>query len=269
MIRAFTVAACFWGLVSLSACRHETSHGGAQPSASAVSAAVPAPASATFAIDPASSRVTLRMDSPLEKISGEAPGAVQGELSINLGDLEKSSGVVKVALDRLTLFQEKRSDEKRDYSERQKNDAQNKEAREWLQLEAREGEIAAEQAERNRFPEFRIERLENTSATSIAALSGSRRDVGATARGEFLLHGRKNKKSAKVELRFEYAGDQVQSVFVKTSEPFKVALEEYDLHPRSKVGRKLKTIAEALAGPLGKKVAQEALIELEFTAKPR
>lgn len=269
MTRAWLVAACFCGLVPLSGCAREKPDGKALASASATTGAAGAPASVAFAIDPASSHVKLRMDSPLEKIEGEAAGAVHGELSIDLGNVASSSGLVKVDLDKLVLFQQKRSDEKRDYAERQKNEAQNKDAREWLQLEAREGEIAAEQAERNRFPEFRIERLENASAASIAALSGARRDVGATARGEFLLHGRKNKKSAKVDLRFEYAGDQVQSVLVKTSEPFKVALEEYDIHPRSKTGKMLKTIAEALSGPLGKKVAAEALIELEFTAKPR
>jgi len=267
MTRALSVAACFVAM-TLPACQHEKPKAGALASASAASSAAPAPGSVPFTIDPASSRVTLRMDSPLEKIYGEAPGSVQGELSIDLGDVTKSTGVVKVALDRLTLFQEKRADEKRDYGERRKDEAQNKDAREWLQLEAREGEIAAEQAERNRFPEFRVDRMENASASSIVALSGPRRDVGATARGEFLLHGRKNKKSAKLDLRFEYSGDQVQSVFVKTSEPFKVALEEYDVHPRNKVGKMLKSIGDALSGPLGKKVASEALIELEFTAKP-
>jgi hypothetical protein len=266
MTRALRVAACVLGLSALAACQHEKPQREALPSASAASST--APATVVFSIEPASSRVTLRMDSPLEKIYGEAPGSVQGELLVDLNDLTKSTGLVKVALDQLVLFQEARKDEKHDYAERKKNEGENKDAREWLQLEAREGEIAAEQAERNRFPEFRIERLENASATSIAGLSGPRRDVGATARGEFLLHGRKNKKSAKVELRFEYSGDQVQSVFVKTSEPFKVALEDYDIHPRSKTGKLLKTISEALSGPLGKKLASEAQLELEFTAKP-
>jgi hypothetical protein len=269
MLRASIVAACLCGLVSALACRNETHTSGAVASASASASTPRANASLHFAIEAASSKLTLRMDSPLEKISGEAAGAIEGELEVDLNDITRSTGVVKVALERLVLFQEKRADEKHDYSARQKSDAQNKDAREWLQLDPREGEIAAEQAERNRFPRFTIERLEKASANSIAALSGATRDVGATARGELLLHGRQNKKSVNVALRFEYSGDQVQSLSVKTSEPFKVALEEYDIHPRSKAGKMLKTISEALAGPLGKKVAQEASIELEFTAKPK
>lgn len=268
-MRALGVTAWLLCLGSVSACRNETQRAGAQASASTAKSATPAQALVRFGIEPASSKVTLRMDSPLEKIYGEAPGSVEGDLQVDLAEITKSSGLVKVSLERLLLFQEKRSDEKKAYSERQKNEAENKDAREWLQLEAREGEIAAEQAERNRWPQFKIDRLENASASSIEALSGAARDVGATARGEFLLHGRLNKKSVKVELRFEYAGDTPQSLTVKTSEPFQLSLEEYDIHPRSKAGKMLKTISEALAGPLGKKVAQEASIELEFTAKPK
>ncbi|HWA77358.1 MAG TPA: hypothetical protein VG937_33715 [Polyangiaceae bacterium] len=269
MLRASIVAVCLCGLVSAPACRNETHRSGVVASASASAGAPPAAALVHFVIEAPSSKLTLHMDSPLEKISGEAPGAVEGELEVDLNDITRSSGLVKVSLERLVLYQEKRSDEKHDYSARQKNDAENKDAREWLQLEAREGEIAAEQAERNRFPQFRIERLEKASASSVAALSGATREVGATARGELLLHGRRNKKSVNVALRFEYSGDQLQSLSARTSEPFKIALEDYDIHPRSKAGKMLKTIGEALAGPLGKKVAEEASIELEFTARPK
>lgn len=269
MLRTLVFAAGLLSLQAISACKQRASERQPLASASAATSAVPAGAGTLFVIDPASSRVSFQMDSPLEKIRGEALASVQGELTINLHDVEKSSGLVKVDLTRLVLLQARRADEKRDYSPPKQVEQQNKEAREWLQLEAREGVIAAEQAQRNRWPEFRVARLEKASTGSIAALSGAQRNVGATARGEFLLHGRRNEKLAKLELTFEYSGDEVRAVRVKTSEPFKVALEEYDVHPRGKSGKMLKTIGEALAGPLGKQVAQEAPIELEFTATPK
>ncbi len=104
---------------TLNACKDKPSATLA-PSASALQAA-PAAASATpFSVDSASSKVTFLMDSPLEKIDGDASGGLSGELSVDLSDLTKSSALMKLDLQKLVLYQQKRGDEKAGYGERKK-----------------------------------------------------------------------------------------------------------------------------------------------------
>ncbi len=47
------------------------------------------------------------MDSPLEKIDGDAPKSIQGDLYIDPSDLTKSTALVKADLKLLTLYQQK------------------------------------------------------------------------------------------------------------------------------------------------------------------
>ncbi|MGC4093879.1 MAG: hypothetical protein QM756_39435 [Polyangiaceae bacterium] len=259
------------GLIALCAlsCENKPSGSSPAPSASVSAKAAAAAVEQGFGVESAGSSVSFQMESPLEKIHGEAIDAVRGELRVNLSHIEQSTGSIEVDLDKLSLSQQRRKDEKHDYSPSARNDAQNREAREWLQLEAREGEIAEEQAKRNRLPKFTLERLENPSASDVQGLSGAERNVGASARGSLLLHGRTNKQTVKLDLTFVYAGERVEAIRVKTSEPLRVALEAYDVNPRTRTGKLVKTIQEALAGEFGKKLRSEVLLELSFTAKPR
>src|SRR5687768_12783192 len=63
----------------------------------------PAAGATKLAIASSGSSVTFLMDSPLEKIDGDAPGSVSGELFVDLANLAKSTGLVKIDLDKLTL----------------------------------------------------------------------------------------------------------------------------------------------------------------------
>jgi len=239
------------------------------PSASALQAA-PAAASATqFSVDSASSKVTFLMDSPLEKIDGDASGGLSGDLFVDLADLTKSTALVKVDLQKLVLYQQKRGDEKSGYSARSKSDLQNQHAKNWLQIVAREGDVTAEQAEANRWVEFKIDQLEAASVTNVAAARGDARKLTATATGEFRLHGRKQTKSAKLELSVNYQGDKAQSIHVKTLEPLNVGLEEFEVNPRDDAGKFVKSVTDALSSNLKGKVAQHAPIELDFTANAK
>lgn len=236
------------------------------PTASALTAAPTAPSARRFTVDTPSSKVTFLMDSPLEKIDGDASGGLSGELFVDLSDLTKSTALVKVDLQKLVLYQQKRGDEKTAYGERKKSDLQNEHARNWLQIVAREGDVTPEQAEANRWVEFKVDKLEAVSVPNVAAAPGSERKVSATASGEFRLHGRKQSKSAKLELVINYQGDQAQSIHVKTSEPLNVGLEEFEVNPRDNAGKFVKTLTEALSDNLKGKVAQQAPIVLDFTA---
>lgn len=261
--RVLLGALCLGG--TLIACKEKPSAQLA-PTASALQAA-PAAASAThFSVDSASSKVTFLMDSPLEKIDGDASGGLSGDLFVDLSDLTKSTALVKVDLQKLVLYQQKRGDEKTAYSERKKSDLQNEHARNWLQIVAREGDVTPAQAEENRWVEFKVEKLEAVSVPNVAAAAGVERKLTATASGEFRLHGRKQAKSAKLELVITYQGDKAQSIHVKTSEPLNVGLEEFEVNPRDNAGKFVKTLTEALNDNLKGKVAQQAPVMLDFTA---
>jgi hypothetical protein len=240
------------------------------PKASALEAAKPAaPQSLPLVVDAASSSLSFLMDSPLEKIEGEAPKSLSGELFVNPADLSQSTGLVKADLKLLTLYQQKREDEKGTYGERAKSDLQNEHAQDWLQLNVKEGEVSAAQAEMNRFAELKIDKLESPSVSDVTKLTGAERKVTAIASGDFRLHGRKAMKSMKVELTFHYAGDKLESVAVKTVEPFNVALEEFEVHPRDATGKLVKKLTDALASNLKGKVAKDAPVSVSFVAKAK
>ena len=250
---------------ALGACKEKPSATLAPP-ASALQAA-PAAASAThFRVDSASSKVTFLMDSPLEKIDGDASGGLSGDLFVDLSDLTKSTALVKVDLQKLVLYQQKRGDEQAGYGERKKSDLQNEHARNWLQIVARAGDVTPEQAEANRWVEFKIDKLEAPSLSNVAAAPGAERKLTATASGELRLHGRKQTKSVKLEIVLTYQGDKPQSIRVKTSEPLAIGLEEFEVNPRDGAGKFVKTLSDALSSNLKGKVAQQAPIVLDFTA---
>ena len=263
----FLVGAVCVGM-ALSACKEKPSATLA-PTASALQAAPAAASALPFSVDSASSKVTFLMDSPLEKIDGDASGGLQGDLFVDLADIGKSTALVKVDLQKLVLYQQKRADQKTGYSERAKSDLQNEHARNWLQIVARDGDVTAEQAEANRWAEFKIDKLEGATLSNVATASGAERKLSATASGEFRLHGRKQNKSAKLELTVTYQGDKAQSIHVKTSEPLLIGLAEFEVNPRDNAGKFVKSLTDALSSNLKGKVAEEAPLMLDFTARAK
>lgn len=233
------------------------------PVASTLAPSAPkAEAAVAFAIESASSKVGFEMQAPIEKITGEAPGSVSGELFLDLTDVTRSTGLVKVDLEKLTLYQERRDDEQGAFGERKKNDLQNEHARTWLEISP---DTPADVRAANRYVEFRVEKVENPSTRDLTGLPGEERTLTAEIVGDFRLHGRKNPKRAKVELRLRMAGDRPESLAVRTLEPLAVGLEEYDVRPREAFGK----LAQKTLGALGSKVAASAPLEVEFAARPK
>lgn len=248
-------------ILALASCKEHKEQNLA-PAASALEPAKPVvPDALTLQVDAPSSQVKFSMEAPVEKISGEVLGAATGTLFVNLRDVTKTSGLVKVDLDQLVLYQEKRDDEKSAFSERTKNDLQNEHARTWLEISK---DAPADVREANRFVEFSVKRIEAASASDVTTMTGAERKLTATIVGDFRLHGRKNEKRARVEVVFTFAGDKPESVKVRSLEPLAIGLEEYDVRPREAFGK----LAAKTLSALGSKVAREARVELEFTAKP-
>jgi len=217
--------------------------------------------SAKLTVEASSAKVGFLMDAPLEKIHGKAPGALEGELFVDLDDVTKSSGLVKVDLFKLELFQQKRGGEGEDFSEETKNDTQNQHAHAWLEI----GDDApADKRAEYRYVELKVTKIEAKGEKNINKMSGAERKVMLTVTGDFRLHGRLTKQSAEMEAVFRFEGDKLASVELKTVKPFSVGLDEHDVRPREGFGKLAQKTLELMAP----KVAKEAVVSLEFKATP-
>lgn len=233
------------------------------PAASALAAAEKRSESAKpFAIDAAGSKVTFLMHAPFEKIHGEADGSARGELFIDVADIGKTSGLIEIDLDKLVLYQQKREDEKSEYGERKKSDKQNEHAKAWLEISP---DAPAAERELNRWVQFRIDKVIESSASDLGKLSGAERKITATVEGELRLHQRKVRKQAKVEATFVYDGDRPTGVSIKTTAPVVVDLDTHDVRPRELFGK----LAQKSLSDMGQKVAKEAPIEFQLSAKAK
>ncbi|MCC6664376.1 MAG: hypothetical protein IT375_11560 [Polyangiaceae bacterium] len=215
-----------------------------------------------FGIDAAGSTVTFLMNAPVEKIHGTAENGAKGELYIDPADINKTSGLIEIDLDTLVLHQQKRQDDKSEFGERVKSDRQNEHAKAWLEISP---DAPADQRELNRWVQFRIEKVVETSATDLSKLTGASRTITATVEGELRVHQRKVKKQAKVEATFKYEGDKPVGVTIKTTAPVVVDLEAHDVRPRELFGK----LAQKTLSDMGQKVAKEAPIDLVISAKAK
>lgn len=231
------------------------------PSATALAPAEKRSESAkTFEIETAGSKLSFLMTAPIEKIHGEAADSAKGQLFIDPADISKTSGLIQVDLDKLVLYQQKRADEQGEYGERVKSDKQNEHAKTWLEISP---DAPADQRELNRWVEFRIDKVIETSAPDVSKLSGAERKITATVEGELRLHQRKVRKQVKVEATFKYDGDKPTSVTIKSVAPVVVDLDSHDVRPRELFGK----LAQKTLTDMGQKVAKEAPIELQLSAK--
>ncbi|MCU0674268.1 MAG: YceI family protein [Myxococcota bacterium] len=212
-----------------------------------------------FTIDPASSAVDFVMVAPLENIHGVARESMSGELYLDLANLSASRGLVRVDLDPLEIFQRKRASTAEELGEETKNDTQNEHARTWLQIA---GDTPQDVRDANRYAQFNVVEVTNVSANDVLAMEGAERVVTLNATGDFRLHGRTTRKTARLELRFQFEGDAPRSVAIRTLEPVNVGLAEHEVHPRSAFDR----LAEATLATLGEKVAEAAPITFELRA---
>lgn len=231
------------------------------PAASALEPSKPAAGQAlqAFTVDTASSSTTFEMDAPIEKIYGDAPGSVSGDLYIDTKDLTHSKGLVKVDLLKMTLYHVKKKGGA--FGKRESSDKQNKDARMWLQISK---DAPAATRARFRYAEFKIAKVD-AAQTNVTALQGATRKVDATVTGDFLIHGHKTTKTVKLELTFQVAGGKVTSVHVKSLAPVDVGLAENDIRPR----QTWEKLAAKTLGALGQKVAAQAPVMIDFTAKAK
>ncbi len=246
-------------VLGLSGCENKPS-ANAAPVSTALEAAKPATLSSQkFIVDTSTAKASFLMDAPLEKIYGEANQAITGQIFVDLMDVKKSTGLLQIDLLKLTVYQQKRADEKGQFGERVKNDKQNEHMRTWFELSE---DVPPMVREKNRWVEFKLMKLESTTG-NLNELKGDVRTFTATATGDVRLHQRTVSGSTKLEVTLRYQGEKPVSLQVKTLEPLNVSLDAHDVRPRSAFEK----LAEATLASLGPKVASAAPVTLEFSAK--
>jgi hypothetical protein len=259
---AWTAALCaLGGAVALAGCKKEEKE--LAPEASALAAPAPAaPSAATFVVDSVSSKVSFQMDAELEKIAGRAPGSAEGEIFVDPKDLTKTTGLIKVDLLKLSIYQTKRESADGEFGTEQKNETQNSHMQTWFQISP---DAPADVREQNRFAEFKLKKVQTVSTADITTLSGPERRVTAEVLGDFRLHGRVSEQKVSVEVTFQFTGDKPTGLVLKTTQPFGVSLDAHDVRPRKAFDQ----LADATLETLGKKVNKVPQISFEVTAKPK
>jgi hypothetical protein len=264
MTRPMSAAAVLVAL-ALAGCEDKPNPNAAPTSSALAPAKAQTEASKAFTITEAGSKVSFAMDAAIEKIFGEADGSASGELFVDLEDITKSAGLLKVDLDKLVLYQQKRADEKGEFSERTKSDLQNEHARDWLGIGK---DVADADKQKHRFIEFKITKIETTGPKKLAEIQGAERKMTLKVTGDFRLNERTTQKTGELEVTFKMDGDKPASIMVKSTQPIPVNLEQHDVKPRNALGVLLQKTTDELA-TLGKKVSKDAMISLDFTAKAK
>ncbi|MEM6785872.1 MAG: hypothetical protein AAGA56_02595 [Myxococcota bacterium] len=255
-------------ILSGTACGDETAtKGSPAPSATTLEDTKPKAATAmTFEVRRTGSKVGFHMEAPVEKIRGKVEDAASGQIEVDITDLTKTTGHLYLDIGGLEIFQRKAGDDG-SFGDEIKEEKQNKHARNWLEIGSCDNEKVEDKSaceasvKKNRNVEFVITRV--TSETSnITKLKGDERKVMATVEGDFLLHQKKTRKTAKLSITFKMQDDEPVGLHVETEEPFLVGLEEHEVQPRQAFG----VLAKATLGALNQKVGKEAAVTVSFDA---
>lgn len=252
---------CLW----LAACEDKPNPSAAPTTSSLAPAKPTTEAAKPFDIETATSKVRFDMDAPIEKIFGEVDSSASGEVFVDLEDLTKCTGLLKIDLDKLVLYQQKREKEDAAFGERTKSDTQNEHARNWLGIGK---DVADADKQKHRFIELKITKVEAKGPKSLAAMQGDERKTTLVVTGDFRLNERAVAKTAELELTFKMSGDKPTSIHVKSVSPIAVNLDAHDVRPKDTLGAILQKTTEELA-TLGKKVSKDAMVSIDLTLKPR
>jgi hypothetical protein len=222
--------------------------------ASAILAPAPpaGPRTLRFAIDVAS-KTTIDMPAPKEHIRAETSAAA-GDVTIDLGDLGKTRGQVKVDLATLSTHT---------FDNATKDKSQTEHAHNWLEA----GDLVSpEIKETNRWAIFSIREVNELTISDLSKVPVTHvgvedvRSVLAIAKGDFFLHGH--------QVVFHYATGEASTAMaptkleIRTKAPIHVVLADHDVKPRDNLGK----LAQASFSILGTKVAETADVTLAVSA---
>lgn len=209
---------------------------------------------------------TIDMPAPKEHIKAKTTVAA-GSLEVDLADLSKTRGEVKVDLTSLKTMT---------FGDPTKDDSQTSHALTWLEVGDAEKEKLPDAVKAsNKFAVFAIRAIDGLAVSDLAKVSPTTdkgqdvRTVELVAHGELLIHGHKVNKDVPLVVKVVHptgaaTTSKPTSITITTKEPVKVVLADHEVRPRDDVGK----VAKAAFKLIGTKVADTASISMDFTALP-
>jgi hypothetical protein len=210
-----------------------------------------------FSVDPGG---VARVDMPglKEDIQGDASGA-RGWLDVVSADLTRSRGQVEFDLATFATHT----------FHSDKDMTQTEHARTWLEVK-----VGDQQNEAMRWATFVIRSVEVPGAASLTAAPVAQeggddvRTVRMKLHGDLRIHGHALPQDAAVDVAFRFAhgapgSAPARRVEVRSTEPMRLALKDYDVRPRDPAGQLV-----AWTTQLVSKVAETADVTVEFGASP-
>jgi hypothetical protein len=203
---------------------------------------------------------TAHVDMPglKEHIQGDTTAAA-GTLDVTPHDLAQSRGLVRVDLATFATHTFGNDDDA----------TQTKHARTWL-----EAVVDGKTNEDMRWAEFAIRSVDALSATDLTKVAPSKdgsddvRTVTMTVHGDLRIHGHKVPKDDVVEVSFRYPANTAADarpprIEVKSKQPMRIVLKEYEVQPRDPAGKALAWTTNLLS-----KVAETADVSFDLGATP-
>jgi hypothetical protein len=226
-------------------------------SALVASSADPGGGAWRYSID---AKSTAHVDMPglKEHIQGDTTAAA-GTFDVTPRDLAQSRGIVRVDLATFATHTFGNDDDA----------SQTRHARTWL-----EAVVDGKTNEDMRWAEFAIRSIDGLSATDVSKVAPTRdggddvRTVTMTVHGDLRIHGHKLPKDDVVEVSFRYpagaaADARPARIEVKSKQPLRVVLKEYEVQPRAPAGKALAWTTNLLS-----KVAETADVSFDLNAAP-
>jgi hypothetical protein len=251
--------ACLLVCAALAACGKKEDATPVAPSASALVASTADPGAPTwhYVLDPTGT-AHVEMPGLDEHIVGDTSAAT-GTLEVSPHDLAQSRGIVKVDLSTFTTHTFGTA----------KDADQTKHARTWL-----EAVVDGKTNEDMRWAEYAIRSIDGLSSTDLAKVAptkdgdGEVRTVTLRTHGDLRIHGHKVQKDGVVDVSFRYpagaaADARPTRIEVKSRQPMRVVLKEYDVAPRDPGGKALAWTTSLLS-----KVAETADVSFDLGAAP-
>jgi polyisoprenoid-binding protein YceI len=238
--------------IASAGCDGEGTKPGAQPSGQPTSEAAPSRAPLRFTVEPYGSAVfALKVlpDPPAKSIKGIAK-AFAGTLDIDPYDLTRTRG--EVSVDLTTLEAHGFGDESIDAEI-------TAHARDFLQV----GKGSLKEAVR--FARFTIKSIDLVSDKNVMKLTGDKRTVEVNATGDLEIHGIKKEKRVELVAIFQFVGDTLWRVTLKTAQPIVVSLGGHDIKARGSNGEE---VAKESLGAAGAAHADEVSVTFEVSARP-
>jgi len=189
--------------------------------------------------------------------------ASDGSLDVDLMDVSKSVGEVKVDLTTMTMHT---------FDDQEKNDTQTGHALNWMEIGS---DYPTETREKYKWAIFAIRSIDNASASDVSKVAATKegsedvRTITFTAHGEMLVHEHKANKDLSMEARFYWPSNadaqktKPDHIVFATKSPLKITLKEHDVRPRDTSGKLLQWSTELIT-----KVADDADVTFELSAKP-